>query len=94
MRFDIWKVLILLVWGLVIANELITLPGPWPTLLRATGAVMVVAHLGEYAIFYRRIRNRPESASVQFIMTALFGVFYWKDFPSGLRSAPRVEADR
>lgn len=77
MKLDAWKVLLVAVWLAVLAAPFGVF-GSLPTqILLVTGAVLAISHIAEYLIFHRRIRALPESALTQFLMTFVFGLFYW-----------------
>ncbi len=86
MRFDAWKIILLVLWALILANLVHAFPDWMAKSFRVLGVLFVVVHLAEYLFFYKTISSRPESPAVAFLMTFFFGVFYWKDFPAGSRN--------
>jgi len=86
MRFDAWKFILLVLWALILANLVHPFPDWMGKSFRVLGVLFVVVHLAEYLFFYKTISSRPESPAVAFLMTFLFGIFYWKDFPAGTRN--------
>lgn len=83
MKFDVWKIILLVLWGLIIANLFHAFPDWMAKSFRVLGVIFVVVHIAEYLFFFRTIRARPESPIVAFFMTFFFGIFYWKDYPRG-----------
>ena len=74
-----------MLWALILANLVHAFPDGIAKSLRVLGVLFVVVHLAEYLFFYKTISSRPESPAVAFLMTFFFGIFYWKDFPAGVR---------
>ncbi len=49
----------------------------YSTILLYITAALAVAHMGEYALFNKRIRKLPGSKAGHFINTLLYGFIYW-----------------
>jgi uncharacterized protein YhhL (DUF1145 family) len=82
MKFDLPKQITTAVWLLVVVNLLVSFSS-WAALtLHIIGVFLVVAHLIEYLVYKKVIDQKPEGALLAFVMTILYGVFYWKDFPA------------
>ena len=79
MNFGIAKSITALAWVLVLVNFFGVFPGWFETTLYVVGALLVVAHLGEYIVFHKTIAAREEGPVTAFVMTFFFGIFYWKD---------------
>ena len=73
------KPILLIVWALVVLNLLVSLPTAivWP--LHAIGVFLVVAHIAEFLIFYKRIKAKGDGFVKSFINTLLFGMVYIKN---------------
>ena len=82
MKFDRAKWITTGLWVLIVINLFFPFPGVLSPILYWTGVVLAVAHIIEYIVFYKKITAKPESPLLAFVMTFLYGVFYWKDFPS------------
>jgi len=86
MKFDAWKFVLLVLWGLIFANLIHAFPDGMAKSLRVLGVLFVVVHIAEYLFFFKTISSRPENPAVAFLMTFFFGIFYWKDYPAGARN--------
>ena len=78
MKFDLPKIVTSIVWLVIVLNLFLVFPFWLAMTLNILGAFLVVAHLIEYVVYREKIAQKPESALVAFIMTFLYGVFYWK----------------
>lgn len=85
MKFDLWKIALTGLWILIGVNQFYAFPQVVRTSLNALGTFLVVAHLGEYYFCRKTINERPEGILLAFVMTFLYGVFYWKDYPTKSR---------
>ncbi len=73
------KASLVVIWGLVVANLLFTLPEILVMPLNAIGLLLAVAHVIEYFIFRAAIKAKGDGEPKSFIMTFLFGVAYVKN---------------
>ena len=78
MKFDLPKIVTIIIWLLVIANFFVAFPDWANTALNGIGIFLVAAHLIEYVVFNKRIAEKPEGKVLAFVMTFFFGVLYWK----------------
>lgn len=78
MKYKFAKLIILVVWLLIIISLFNILPQTMKITLQYLGVLLLLAHLAEYFMFKKTIRKKPESAFSAFILTMIFGVFYWK----------------
>ena len=72
------KLIILLAWGLVVANFFVAMPAAMVTPLKLMGVFLVIAHLAEYFIFRKAIAAKGDGGLKSFVMTFLFGLAYIK----------------
>jgi len=78
MKLNPSKILILIVWLLIILSLTTILPDAYRLPLQYLGLLLLGAHFLEYTLFKSRIEKKPETPLVAFILTMVFGVFYWK----------------
>lgn len=71
------KIITLLFWVAVIAAVLNIIPLPYATWLTITGVVIFLAHVVEYFIFSKKIKAKGDSPIKSFVMTMVFGIFYF-----------------
>lgn len=79
MIFTIMRTATALLWLVILFNLVSPLPGVMYTLLNVTAIILIVAHFAEYVIFCKQIQRQPDSPSMTFLKTMIFGLFYWKD---------------
>ncbi|MBE9548621.1 MAG: DUF1145 domain-containing protein [Proteobacteria bacterium] len=72
------KILTLATWLLIIISLFNVLPASLTTGLQYLGIFLLIAHLAEYIIFRKTIARKPEQPLLAFLLTIIFGVFYWK----------------
>ncbi|MEM1111294.1 MAG: DUF1145 domain-containing protein [Pseudomonadota bacterium] len=82
MKFDAPKWITTGVWVLIVINLIAPFPGILNGILFWTGVALAVAHIIEYVMFFKVINARPEGPALAFVMTFLYGIFYWKQ-PAG-----------
>lgn len=73
------KASLVVIWVLIAANLLFTLPAILVMPLHAIGLLLAVAHIVEYFIFRAAIKAKGDGEPKSFIMTFLFGVAYVKN---------------
>jgi uncharacterized protein YhhL (DUF1145 family) len=64
------------VFWVVLLVSLVAPLGGLGTILRAVFALMVVAHLIEFAVFYRTLSRLGGSMGHHFVQTLLYGMFH------------------
>lgn len=72
------KLVTLLFWAAVIAAVLNLILPPYATWLMIVGGVVFLAHVVEYVVFSKKIKDKGDSPINAFIMTMIFGIFYFK----------------
>jgi uncharacterized protein YhhL (DUF1145 family) len=77
--YDIAKILLSFAWVLIVANLFFEFPTWFAMILVISGLLLSVAHVAEYFYFREEISRKPEGAVLAFLLTFLFGLFYWKD---------------
>ena len=78
MKLNFGKLILLLVWLLIIISLFNVIPHTMRTTLQYLGVLLLLAHLAEYFMFKKTISKKPESPFSAFILTMIFGLFYWK----------------
>ena len=79
MIFTVMRTATALLWLVILFNLIRPFPDMINTLLNLTAVVLLVAHFAEYVIFCKQIQRQPDSTSMTFLKTMIFGLFYWKD---------------
>jgi len=78
MKLNLAKILTLLVWLLILLSLTTIFPVAYRMPLQYLGLFLLGAHFVEYLLFKEKIAKKPEGPLLAFVMTMLFGVFYWK----------------
>lgn len=78
MKLGFGKILTLGTWLLIIISLFNVFPASLTTVLQYLGIILLITHLIEYLAFRKIISRKPEQPLLAFIMTMIFGVFYWK----------------
>lgn len=71
------KAIILVVWGLIIANLFIPFPATLALAFKILGVLLVVAHVAEYFLFKDKVAAQGDSPAKAFLMTLVFGIAYF-----------------
>jgi len=67
------------VWVFCVASFFVPDPSEAVAWGRKLFWVLVVAHLGEFAIFFRVLRSAPGGLARHFLHTLIFGIFYIRE---------------
>ncbi len=81
MRTTLPKAIFIVLWGLVIANLLVSLPGWLHTTLNVAGLFLLFAHLAECFMFSHKIRSNHENRFFGYLQVFLFGVLHLNTLP-------------
>jgi uncharacterized protein YhhL (DUF1145 family) len=79
MNFRAARAVLICVWILIALNLFVEFPVGVERTLNTLGLLLAIAHIFEYVAFRKVIAKRPEPAMKAFILTFLFGLFYWKE---------------
>lgn len=80
MNFRAARAVLICVWILIAINLFVEFPAGVERTLNTLGLLLAIAHIFEYVAFRKVIAKRPEPAMKAFILTFLFGLFYWKEW--------------
>ena len=75
--FSIGKILTLGFWVLPILALLGVFPSSWNDIILIIAAVIFVAHLGELALFYGKLKAKGHGELSDVVMVILVGLFHW-----------------
>ena len=73
------KIILIAVWALIIASLVIAFPAPFGEILPKLGMFLVVAHVIEYFVFNKKIKEKNDGMTKSFLMTLVFGLIYIKN---------------
>jgi uncharacterized protein YhhL (DUF1145 family) len=71
------KILTLIFWAIVLAASFQLIPSPFSIWLCTLGGLILVAHVVEYIVLFKKIKAKGDSSLKAFWMTMVFGVFYF-----------------
>lgn len=71
------KIIIILFWFAFVAACLSLIPEPAGLWINVAGMALLVGHLLEFFVFNSRIMAKGDTPQTAFLMTMLFGVFYF-----------------
>lgn len=75
--FSIGKILTLGFWVLPVLAILGLFPGAWNDNMLIITAVVFLAHLGELALFYGKLKAKGHGGAYDILMVILVGLFHW-----------------
>ncbi len=75
--FKVGKLLTLGFWVLPVAGLLGLLGDPWSYYLVLAGAFVLLAHIGELALTYGKLKARGHAQPKDLVMVLLVGLFHW-----------------
>ncbi len=81
MKITVPKALFIVLWMLVVANLLVSLPSWLNTTLNVAGLFLVFAHLAECFMFSHKIRINHENSIAGYLQVFLFGVLHLNTLP-------------
>jgi len=72
------KKLMLVFWLLCLMAVIGLIPEPAALWLKIIAAMLLLAHAIEFILFEKAIKRKGDSGFTSFVMTMLYGVFYFK----------------
>lgn len=75
--FTVGKALTLGFWLLPILAFMEVFPDSWNGIILIVAAVIFVAHLGELALYYSKLKAKGHGSSADVVMVILVGLFHW-----------------
>jgi len=71
------KIAIVIFWFIFVAACLSLIPEPVGLWINIIGMLLLIAHLIEFIVFNKKVLAKGDTPQKAFLMTMLFGVFYW-----------------